>query len=68
MAVAELHPKAAFDHQEQFVFVFVVMKHEFPLQLIELQMLAVELSRDVGLPVLGDLGEFLGEVDLVHAA
>jgi hypothetical protein len=31
-------------------------------------MLAVELGGDVGFPVLGDLGEFVGEVDLVHAA
>jgi hypothetical protein len=44
------------------------MEHEFPLQLIELQMLAVELGGNVGLPVLGDLGEFIGEIDLVHAA
>jgi hypothetical protein len=68
VAVAELHAKTSFDDQEQFVFVFVVMEHEFPLQFIELQMLPVELGSDVGFPVLGDLGEFLGEIDLLHAA
>src|SRR4051794_36367946 len=36
VAVAELHAKAAFDDQEQFVFVLVVMEHEFALQFIEL--------------------------------
>src|SRR6185437_11385127 len=68
VAVAELHAKAAFDDQEQFVFVLVVMKHEFALQFIELHVLAVEFRRDVGLPVFGNVGEFFGDVDLVHAA
>ena len=49
--VAELHPEAAFHDQEQFVFIVMMMEHEFTFQLIELHMLSVELGSNVGLPV-----------------
>ena len=46
----------------------MVMPDEFALQLIELDQLAIEFSRNVGLPVLVDLGKFVGDVDFVHNA
>jgi hypothetical protein len=66
MAVAKFHPEAALDHKKHLVFVLVVVEDEFTLQFVELKVLTIEFSGDVRLPVLGDLGEFLGDVDLVH--
>jgi hypothetical protein len=43
-----------------------MVEDEFAFELIELQVLAVELGCDVGLPVFGNLGEFFGDVDFVH--
>jgi hypothetical protein len=66
MVVAEFHAKAAFDYEEHFVFVFVVVEDELALEFVELDGLAVELGSDVGLPVFGDFREFFGDVDFVH--
>jgi hypothetical protein len=66
MAVAEFHTEAAFYDQKHFVFVFVVMEDELALELIELYALAVQLGGDVGLPVFGNFGEFVGDVDLMR--
>src|SRR5437660_9277289 len=52
MAVAKLHPKAAFDHQEHLIFIFVMMKDEFAFGFDQFDVLSVELSGDMGLPVL----------------
>ena len=54
----EFHAEAAFDHEKHFVFVLVVMEDKFAFEFVELDMLSVEFGGDVGLPVLGDLGEF----------
>ena len=43
-----------------------MVKYEFAFELVELQVLAIELGGDVGLPVFGDLGELLGDVDFGH--
>jgi hypothetical protein len=66
VTLAKLHAEAAFDYKEEFVFVLVMVKDEFAFEFVELDVLAVEFGGDVGLPVFGDLGEFFGEVDLVH--
>jgi len=66
--VAKFNPKTSLYHQKHFVFVLMVMPDEFALQLIELDQLAIEFSRNVGLPVLVDLGKFVGDVDFVHNA
>ena len=66
VVVAVFHTKAAFDDEEQFVFMFVMMEDEFALDLVEFDVLAVEFGRDVGLPVFRDLGEFFGDIDLGH--
>src|ERR1700686_249125 len=64
--VAEFHAEAALDDEEHLVFVLVMMENELAFQLIELHVLAVEFGGDVGLPVFGDLGEFLGDVYFRH--
>jgi antitoxin VapB len=66
VALAELHAEAAFHDQEHFVFVLVMMKHELALQFVELHVLAIQFGGDVGLPVFGNLGEFIGDIDFVH--
>jgi hypothetical protein len=66
MMVAEIHAEAAFDYEEHFVFVLVVMKYEFAFELIELHVLAIEFGGDVGLPVLGDFGKFFRDVYFWH--
>ena len=67
MVVAKFHAEAAFDYEEQFVFVFVVVEDELTLEFVELDGLAVELGSDIGLPVFGDFGELFGDVDFVHS-
>ncbi|SPE28430.1 hypothetical protein SBA2_40003 [Acidobacteriia bacterium SbA2] len=66
MAVAKFHAEAAFDYQEHFIFVFVVVEDEFALEFVELDRLPVQFGSDVGLPVFGNLGKFFGDVDFVH--
>jgi hypothetical protein len=68
VTIAEIHAKAALDHEEHFVFVLVMVKDELALDLIELDMLPVKLGRNVGLPVLSNLREFFGDADLGHEA
>src|SRR5215469_16855458 len=65
--ILELHPKTSFDHEKQFVLMFMMMKDELPFDLVELYRLAVEFGRHVRLPVLGNLRELLCDVDFVHA-
>jgi hypothetical protein len=42
------------------------VEDELAHQLIELHALSVQLSGDVRLPILGNLGEFLCDIDLLH--
>src|ERR1051326_26577 len=67
MVVAEFHAEASFDDEKQFVFVLVMVEDEFSFELVELDLLAVEFGGNVGLPVFGDLGEFVGEIDFGHS-
>jgi hypothetical protein len=66
--VAELHPEPALHDQKQFVFMIVMVEDEFSFDLVQLYMLSVELGGNVGLPVFGDLGELLSDIDFVHAS
>jgi hypothetical protein len=42
------------------------MKYEFTFELVELHILPVKLGGDVRLPVFGNPGEFLGDIDFIH--
>jgi hypothetical protein len=66
VAVPELHPKAAFDHQKHFVFIFVMVKNKIALDLVELDVLSIQLGRDIGLPVFGDLRKLFGQIYFFH--
>jgi hypothetical protein len=64
--VAELHAEAAFDDEKHFVFVVMMVEDEFAVELYELDLLAVEFGSDAGLVVVGNFGEFFGDVDFGH--
>jgi len=66
VTVTKFHAETAFDDQEHFIFMLVMVEDEFALQLVELDVLAVKFGGDVGLPVFGDPGELFSDVDLVH--
>jgi hypothetical protein len=44
----------------------MMVKDELAHELVELNALAIEFGGDVGFPVLGDLGKFLGDIDFRH--
>jgi hypothetical protein len=62
--VAKLHAKAALDHQEQLVLVIVVVPDELALEFDQLDELAVQLASDLRLPVGGEAGKLVAEIDL----
>src|SRR6202521_3799427 len=66
MAVAAIHAEAAFDYQEQLVFVLMMVKDELAIQLDEFDVLGVELGGYTGLVVFSDVRELLGDVDFGH--
>src|ERR1039458_8399897 len=68
VAIEVFHAEAAFHHQKHLVFMLVMMEDELALKLTELHHLAVQFGGDVRLPVFRDLGEFVGDIDFIHAA
>src|ERR1700730_6381961 len=66
--VAKLHAEAALHHKEHFIFMRVMVKHELTEDFVQLDVLPVQFSHDIRLPVLRNLPKLLGHVDLVHVA
>ncbi len=62
-AVPELHPHASLPDEKQLVLIVMMMPDEFPLELHELDLLAVEACHDLRAPMLGETGEFVVEID-----
>ena len=60
------HDEAAFEYEEEFVFMRMLVPDEFTGKLDELDVLAIELRHNPGGPVFYKLGEFGGEIDFVH--
>jgi hypothetical protein len=60
--VSVANGQAAFDDEEQFVFVFMIVPDEFTLQLCEFDTLAVDIGDHPRRPMVGDLGEFFIDV------
>src|SRR5262249_26823113 len=67
MAISELHPKPPLDDEEHLVLILVVVPHERPSELDQLDLLTVQLTDDFGLLVVSEEAELLNEVDLLHA-
>src|SRR5712691_387507 len=65
VAIAQLHQQAALGHQEQFVFVVMMMPDEFALQLHHFYVAVVDLANNAGVAVIAKAAEFLCEIDLL---
>ena len=63
---AVVHLESAFNDEEEFVFVLVMMEDELAFDLVEFHGLSVEFGGDVGLPEFGDVRELFGDVDFGH--
>ena len=66
--IAKLDAKTSFHHQKQFIFVFMMVPNELTFELGQFDQLTIEFARDVGFPVLGNVGELVSEIDLLHGA
>jgi hypothetical protein len=64
--VPELYAQASIDNKEQFIFLFVLMPHELPLELHQLYKLPIELSDDLWIPIIQEALEFLFEIHNFH--
>lgn len=64
--VTELHAERAFENVEELVLVGMAVPDELTREFDELHVLTVELGDDLRAPVLGEGGELLLQVDLVH--
>jgi hypothetical protein len=62
-AVAQLDRELTLQHEEEIVRVVVLVPDELALNLRDHDVVAVELGHGARLPVLGERGELLGEVD-----
>src|SRR5271165_5607584 len=54
--VSELHAKATLDHEEELVFVFMMMPEELALEFNELDELSIQLADDSRTPVIVENG------------
>ena len=61
-AVSHVNAELAFEDQEEFVFVLMVMPDELPRELHNLHMLAVELADDAWAPRFRKLFKLVGQV------
>src|SRR6516165_8933444 len=64
ITIPVLHPEPPFHHQEQLVFMVMLVPHEFALKLHQLDMLPVQLTDDLRAPVIVEQGELLPDVHL----
>src|SRR6266850_1848212 len=70
LLVSELHAQPAFHHEEQLVFMLVVVPDELTLELRELHVIVIHFAHDLGTPLILKPAEHLGEIDFadVHEA
>lgn len=64
--VAKLHSQHTLRHQEQFVFILMVMPNELAFQFCCFDMLTIQLTNDSGIPVVGDEIVFFLDVNFFH--
>src|ERR1039457_4289708 len=64
--LAHLHAQPTLDHEEQLVFVVVVMPHELSLQLHKLHVKVVHLAHDLRAIVIGEQRQLLRHIALFH--
>ncbi len=66
VAIAQLHGESPLDDEEELVLVRMEVPVELAEQLGDLHVLTVELPNDARVPVVGEAGELLGEIDDGH--
>jgi hypothetical protein len=65
--VAEVHPEASPQHQEELVLAGMIVPNEFALKLNDLHMLAIQFPNNTRVPVVGKQSQLFTEVHLFHA-
>ncbi len=60
--VTKFHFQDSTDNKEQFIFIIMMMPYELTLEFNQFYMLAIQFSNDTGVPVVGEEGEFGGDV------
>jgi hypothetical protein len=65
-AVAEFHAQRAFDHQEEFVLVFMVMPDKLTLEFDGFDMALVYFTDDSRIPAVGKAAELFTQIDGFH--
>jgi hypothetical protein len=65
-AVAELHAQRAFDHEEEFVLVFMVMPDKLTLEFDGFDMALVYFTDDSRIPAVGKAAELFAQIDGFH--
>ena len=66
MPIPELHAKPAFDDEEKFVLVVMVVPDKLTEYFGQLHVLAVEFADDLRLPLVAELRQLRCEVHLLH--
>jgi hypothetical protein len=66
LAVAEFYEQPAFDDEEQFILVLVMVPDEIALHLREFDVRVVQLPDDLWTPVIAEEREFISHVHLFH--
>src|SRR6516164_8222780 len=66
LAVSEAHAQCAFYHQEQLVFLLVMMPNEFALEFHGLHMEIVHFANNARIPIIQELEKFLLKVHRMH--
>ena len=68
VAIPELHAELAADDQEQLILVVVLVPHVLSPELDQLDVLAIRFVDHLRTPVVGEQGQILPRVHLLHVA
>lgn len=66
VSVSQLELEISFDDQKKLVLVFVLMPYKLALYFRELYVLTIELSDDLGGPIVVNLRELLGQICFIY--
>lgn len=66
LAVAKFHPQSTLYDKEHLVLGVVMVPDEFAGEFHQLDGAAIDLAYQLGRPVIGEAGEFFGQIDGLH--
>ena len=64
--VAEFHGKFAPEHEEELIFAFVLMPDKRALKFDNFDLLAVQLTCNPRIPMVGEQGQFFFKINFLH--